>query len=550
MSTRNDPFQLEQRLAHKLRDAEYLLLLVLGLMLWTAGFVDLLTSTTEGAPVLGMYSVGGFVALAVFTVGFAGWAALIFPRHSIPALRSWLAIAQQVPWVGITCTGAAAMLFGTLLVWEPWLFYPLLSASVVLLLALFLGLVLLAPVARAVPMQRWRKVVLAGLAALVLLEAALQAAASAGLLPTNLVNLSGLAVPYGHVYQRREGAINATMNRYGWPYPAFKLAPGSTRIILTGGTYVQALQVDPRHHMGAVLESRLRERADHVSTEVLALGTPAYGPGVYADPILFPYTMKAFVPSEVVVVFHLADDLQTVDGPGHEIPFFVRDAQGRIDAHADDVERRHTLWHALIRGYEPIHPVTVLKSHSFLLTGIDEAWRGFRGQPALLPAVMSNLDAMTDVLPFGTATFAFRREPSADVANTFDIATGLLSQYVAALDAQGVRVRLVTIPHFPPQFYAAGPDAGWDAHVSEFDLLRPDRVLAAFAAERRIPFLSWGSYLAASGVTRSQVRQLFHRDGSGHLTSAGHSQVADAIDTCFYGPGAPACAAPAALVAP
>ena len=52
--TRHDPFQIEQRLAHRLRDAEYLLLAVLGLMLWTAGFVDLFTTTTPDGPVFGL----------------------------------------------------------------------------------------------------------------------------------------------------------------------------------------------------------------------------------------------------------------------------------------------------------------------------------------------------------------------------------------------------------------------------------------------------------------------------------------------------------------
>ena len=62
---------------HGLRQAEYLLPLVISLMLWTAGFVDMLTHVSPAPQLFGVYSVPFFLALLVYTLGFGVWFRLI-----------------------------------------------------------------------------------------------------------------------------------------------------------------------------------------------------------------------------------------------------------------------------------------------------------------------------------------------------------------------------------------------------------------------------------------------------------------------------------------
>jgi hypothetical protein len=530
----HDPWRVEDRLAHKLRDAEYLLLLVLGVMLWTAGFVDLLTTLTPDGVVLGMYSLRSFIVLVVFALGFAGWYALIVPRHSIPRLKAALAGIQAHARRGWLVVAGIVGIIGTQLVWDPWDWYPLLSSSVLLLLVLTLGLVLFARPAAAAPVQRWRRQARAVFAVYAGVEVLLQAAAFGGWLPVSVANMSGLAVPYGRVYQRAEGAINAMTNRYGWPYPPFRLAPGSHRIVLQGDRYVQALQIDPRQHMGMRLEARLAGRGDR-PREVLALGFPDYGPGVSTAPIYYPYVVGPLQPSDVVVVIHPANDLQASDAPLGERPAFVLRDDGKVEVQPADQERLHTFWHALMTGYEPVHPVRALKSHLFTLTWVDGAWRSLRGQPALVPLPRAPVEAATDAQPFGPASFAFELSDSERARRAFTLLEHHLAGYRDELRARGVAMHLVTLPYFPRGFYDEVDGEAWTPVWRSWDLLRPERVLTDMAGRLDVPILPFGRYLQERGFGVDDVRALFFRDGVGLLTPRGHAVLGDAMAWRFYG---------------
>lgn len=537
-----DPFRLEERLAHKINRAEYLLPLVLAAMLWIAGFVDLLVHPSPDPQLFGRYSLVFFVAMLVYALGFVGLYGLIVPRESLERVRAAIGFVQARAWLGLAVVGGSLALAGSILIWNQWLYFPLLSiCMLVLSLEVVLVFTLLHP-DRAIKMQLWRKIVLAGLVAYVLVEVALQVAAYFRVLPVQ--NLSGLFVPYGRIYQTTEGFSDGNTNRYGYYYPEFKLRAGF-RILLKGDGDVQALQIRERDHFGLQLQAMLKDLAAYPDgAEVLALGYPGYGPGLYADTVLYPFTDAPFKPSDIIVVFNLANDLQTVTGPTRSgLPYYTLDANGAVVIDEGSLLARHDLQHAIIPGYDPINLVKSVQSRLFTLEIFDAWWRGWRDQPDSVPFFASNLAQATDSAPFGPATFAFESQGGPEAERAFAIATGLIETYRAHLASQGVTLRLVTVPHFPADFYQEGA-AAWTADLGGYDLFAPDRALADYAAEAGVPYVSLGAALQARSLSREQVRELFYSSGTGGLTAAGHAVVADVVFACFYAPGDLDCPTP------
>ncbi|MBI5302104.1 MAG: hypothetical protein HY868_08210 [Chloroflexi bacterium] len=532
-----DPLALEKKLAPKLSHAEYILLLVIAVMLWTAGFVDLFTHTTPDGQIFGLYSAPFFILLVLYTLGYAFWFGLIVPRDSITWLKRGLAYIQNHAAVGVTILAALGAILFTMFVWDQWLSYPLLAAAMLILIVVVVGMILLAKPEPHVKMQNWRKVVLVAALAYLGVEGALQIGALFKILPAQ--NTSGLFVPHGRVYQNREGAANGLTNRYGYYYPPFRLKADARKIVLVGDTFVQALQIQPEQNMGIGLEKQIRK--NERDTEVLAIGFPGYGLGLYADPILYPYILKPLSPNEVVVVFHLVNDLQTQTASANTIPQFSVDDQGNVVTHPDDVVTRHTLQHVVITGYEPVKPVQALQSQLFTLTLVDSLWRGFRNQPPLVPTFPANTDSATDTAPFGASSFVFEREGSAASARSMAIVKGLLKNFKQHLDQQGVKMRLVTIPYFPAAFYQQYQGRAWSPALGKYDVFRPERELGPFAQENDIAFLPMGQFIRQAGLNTDEIKALFYKDGTGHLTPQGHAYFAQAMYACFYGADRGAC---------
>ncbi len=542
-SALSDPFRLEERLAHKINRAEYLLPLVLAAMLWIAGFVDLLVHPSPEPQLFGRYSIVFFLAMIVYALGFVGLYGLIVPRDSLERVREAIGYVQARTWLSLLVVGASLAVAASILLWNQWLYFPLLSiCMLVLSLEVVLVFTLLHP-DRSIRVQPWRKVVGAGLLAFVLVEVGLQAAAYFRVLPAQ--NLSGLFVPYGRIYQTTEGFGDGNTNRYGYYYPEFKLRGDSLRILLKGDGDVQALQIQQREHFGLTLQESLNALpALENGAEVLALGYPGYGPGLYADTILYPFTDAPFKPNEVVIVFNLANDLQTITGPTRSgLPYYHLIADGTVEIDEGSLLARHDLQHAIIPGYDPINLVKSVQSRLFTLELFEQWWRGWRRQPDPVPFFDSNLDQATAEAPFGPATFAFEARGGPEAERALAIATGLIEHYRAHLASEGVTLRLVTVPHFPPAFYKAG-DTPWTAELGAYDLFAPDRALAAYAQGADVSYVSLGAALQARGLTREQVRVLFYDSGSGSLTAAGHAVLAEVMYACYYAPDDNDCPAP------
>jgi hypothetical protein len=394
-------------------------------------------------------------------------------------------------------------------------------------------------------MQPWRKVLLVVLGGLIAAEALLQGLAFAKVLPGQ--NISGLFTHYGRVYQNGEGFANGRTNEHGFFYPPFELADGAKRILVAGDTYVQGLQVSPEENLGAVLDRRFAAGQPEEDIEVLAVGLPGYGPGLYLDTLLIPYVIRPLSPEEVIVFFHLADDLQTVEGPGNAVPYYTLNPDGAAEIHPDDFGLRHTLQHVIIRGFEPPNPVRTASSYSFLFNFVDELVGKMFGRQGRVPAPATNTRQADEASPFGASSFAFRVSGDegaglasavpASAETAFAVATGLLKGYHDQLAAEGIRMRLVTIPYFPAGFYTAYSGPGWESRLGDYDLFLPEQALADFAAANDIPFLPMGRAMQADGLAVEEIRALFYKDGAGRFTPAGHEYFAETVYACFYGGG-------------
>ena len=533
MDPTRQPVTLEERLTPKLDQAEYLLLLVIATMLWIAGFVDVFTHTSQDGAILGLYSVPYFVVVLAFGVGLVALIALIVLPHSIDWLRQRIIFAQERFWVGIPILLVFGAVIASMFFIDRWLAFPLLAGSIILLIALAAGTLLFASWTVR-PVQLWRKIIGYIVIAFVVIELVLQALSFLKVLPS-VENLSGLYVPFGRVYQTNEGATNAVTNQHGWYYPNFRLKEGSKRIIVTGDTFILGMQVQPDQNVGAVLDGLINDDETR-DTEVLALGFPGYGPGLFMDARLFPYIVSPYAPSEMIVFFHLANDFQTISQPESGFPYYIIGDDGEVTVHPNDdgeAGNRHILEHVVIEGYEA-NPARTFASHSFVINLLEVLVRSVTGRPATVPQFPSNLDSASETEPFGASSFMFAKAQNEATDHAFQIATGLIASYHDTLEENNITMRLVTIPAFPAVFYEQYQGTDWDTDLGDYDLLLPEQALASFAAENEIELLPMGAYMQAANTGVDVIQALYFNDGTGHFTAQGHAFFAEAIYNCFY----------------
>jgi hypothetical protein len=218
------------------------------------------------------------------------------------------------------------------------------------------------------------------------------------------------------------------------------------------------------------------------------------------------------------------------------VPYYQVGENGQVEIHPDDFYLRHDLQHVIIRGFEPVNPVRTALSYLFTFNLVDGWVRALFGNTGRVPLPPENISSASSSNPFGAGSFVFHLDGGEEADRALSIAAGLLEQYKAQLDSQGIRMRLVTIPYFPAEFYTRYRGAGWEGRLGDYDLLLPERALQEFARAHDIPFLPMGEYMRLRGTTVEAIQALFFKDGTGHFTPAGHEYFAEALYTCFYSP--------------
>jgi hypothetical protein len=501
------------------------------------GLVDLAAHTSKDRAVLGLYSLPLLLATmaAAAVTGVALF--MVFRRDGVARLRSAIAAWQRRPLLVLAALPAYALLLASMFTVRRWQDFPVLEIAVLAIGALLIGAALLGPAPDGARAPAWRKALLIAGAVLLTIEAGLQGAAAAGALPFN--NLSGLHIAYGRVYQSGEGFTHGIANRLGW-YDLNGPGGGRRRVVITGDDYVQALQVAPADALGPQLQGLLAARGAHVTQ----LGFPGYGAALHADPRLAPFTLLQYQPDEVIVVFHVLNDLQAPQ-LDEGLPRAQLDASGVLTYPQAYAGRRHALQHLAIRAYDPINPVITLQSHLFTVQllrralNLQQIYREY-GDLGAPPAFPRNVDAAGETQPFGLLTPVFADPSGAQATQAFALAGAQLKAYRAALAELGITMKLVTLPYFPPEYLEASSGAGWNARYGEYDLLAPERALTRFARSESLDILPLGEYLQRSGATIEDIRGLYFNGGRGHLTAAGHAYVAQAIASCLFAAG-PAC---------
>jgi hypothetical protein len=429
--------------------------------------------------------------------------------------------------------GIAFGLFALLLTWSlPYQGISLLSSKI-FYASIFCALLFV--VAAFALGREWKFRIFLLLFTLALLEAALQAAAWTGVLPG--VNTK-LKAPYARVYWTGEGRGNSIRNSLGWYYPEFDLK-ASRRIVAIGDSFVEAVEVNRTKNHAYLLQQRLKQNSPDWS--VIALGTHGTAPAQHLE--VLEYAQKHFKPQEAIIYLYLGNDI-TESSPRLNTTasyiYYDLDDHNHLVLTPGSAEYRLRFDRDLELSHQPFWYwlPTLLESHCMTLQSALSVRGTFlqqRQQAARTAATGAAKDPVDRALQeMGINPAPFALNPGPEATQAMKVLEAELERLKAICDTNGIRLRLVTIPLFPPAFYATQKGSDWTLKIGNYDYLAPDRELAAFAREKNIQLLSLADQLRAKKLAVEQIRSLYLSQGSGHFTEAGHRFCADAVYLAFY----------------
>lgn len=554
MTSKDVANQPEPEFDIEINNPGWILMVIVTMMLWIFGFVDLINESSEFSQVIfGKYSVGYFAFLVIYALTF-----FVFPffllQKNIERLKGWVASIQHKPYLASLII---LLLIVALVITSEYDRFTKYSVFQMCVLALLLmaGLVLLfANWGSFGKQQRWRKFFAYPLFGLVAVEVVFQLLAVVNLLPSSVVHQNGLFVPYGRIYHTDQETINATTNRYGWYYPDFREDEGLNSIAVIGDSYIQGLQVHPEDNLGVTLDSLLNDgEPDDGPNEVMAFGMPGFGPGNYRE--LVEYAAEYFAPEEYVVFINLGNDFQNAAKPQEDYFFYYVDEEDALRLESASYQNWHDSQHLIIRSHEPFYLWHRLKSNyltaSILRGVLGSSTPVFAAPETASPHTNSQLEGAVWRKPrpwvpthnsdwdivFETAVsqgFTFTQDGSNDDASGIETTERLLQIIQELTTENNARLRIVTIPAFPPAFYEQYSEGAWESTLGEYDLLYAERELAAFAEAQDISFLAMGSYMQEQNLSTVDIRQLYFDDAYSYFTPAGHDYFAKAVYDCFY----------------
>lgn len=517
--------QLEDRI----QKPAYLLFVVFVLLFLIIGLVDVIDHYSQEPVLFGRYSFAYFGIVVGFFLVVVAWASLLRRPNDDRWLVGLLNFLQQRPILAVAVLAGIVGLLATMIVPGTRLHStviekPAMQVGFIVILLLSAGLILFYDWGNASKPQAWRRIVAGLLALLLVVELIVQVLAYLGVMPTlTPTDTTNTFAPYNRVYQTDEGFGNGIVNKYGRFVPEFKLLPDSRRIALVGDSFIQGFQIRPEENLGVVLEQLIAKDAQtQQTTEILSLGYPDFGPGMYLSNWMLQVVDSEFEPEAVMVFFDLGSDFQTIDGPAQGRPYFTYIGQGKAQLELDDFwGDLHAYEHQVYHAHERFQLVRLIRSHYLTPRFLLELFR----EPTV-QAEEATPPANSDInLPNG---FVFNADTN-DGAHL--IASSVIRGAREQLDRYGVGTMLVTIPVFTDAFYAQDT---WNTQFGDSDLLLPERELREFAADEGIPFLGLGTYMAAQGLTPAEVQELYFNNGRGNFTPAGHAFAAEAVFQCFF----------------
>ncbi len=521
-------------LEERIQKPGYLLFLVVVLLLLIVGFVDLIDYVSRDAVLFGRYTLRYFVVLVGYTLFTLAWASLLLRPNDDRLFTRTLDFLQMRPplaigvlvLIGIAMAimiNAGNTIEGTIIT------LPAFQVTVFAIMLLFAGLILFYKWGDASRPQRWRKVIVAALGILIAIELFLQGLAFFGALPSDLSTTESFDnySPYSRIYYSEEGLGHGLANNYGRYAPNFELLPDSYRITVLGDSFVEGLQVNKEQNFGVLIgEYLVADGTQEQTSEVLPLGYPNLGPGLYLSNWMLDAMAKELEPHEAVIFFDLGSDFQTVDQAGTGYPYYYYAGQGQAQIDASQFwNDLHMAEHFVYRGYKGFQLVLFLKSNYLTPQILLNSINGMAAASSAQDSAENNPASYEIDLPNG---FVFNEQTNEEALR---IASAQINMTKEQLGRAGVDIRLVTNPAFTKDFFE---QAAWNTVFGDSDLLLPERQLRETAADYGIPFLGLGTYMEAQSMSPADVQELYYDEGLGHFTPAGHEFVAEAVYQCFY----------------
>jgi hypothetical protein len=543
----------------KFKNPGRLLMVVFGFLFWAIGFIDLIGHTSADPDVFGLYSLPFFILIILYGSTIVVWFALFFNANLLSRVVDIFKYIQRRTWLAIITLIGFGFVFWVIFEWDRWLRLPGLQLAAFGLLFLALLIILFANWNESKGEQKWRMFIAYPLIALALIEAVVQLVVWFNFVP-GTHTIGGDFVPYERIYNNAEGYRNDFANRKGWTFPDSVMKDSNNRILVVGGSYVQALQVEADQQVSSYLSELLNgdSSSQEQQTEIIGIGLPGFGPAsfLYEDalieiPQILPY-------DEMVVLFHLGDDFQSPELSHNAIAYTVAE-NGEVVVRPEDARIRHDLTHYYLRGYLSFQLVEALRSN-YLTPKLVSSFLSAQNSRSLesasaseesdfdftrLVGSVTSIYALNEPGHAGIKTTALEHIPqgnnfmfSDSNAEAFQeaviIADSLLKTAHEITAANGVTLRIVTVPVFPEEFYTTYQENDWQARVGNHDLLKPEQALIDIAGKYDIPILPMGSFMLNDQLTVDQVRALYLSNGVGHFSPAGHEYFASAIKECFY----------------
>ena len=527
-----------------------LLVLVIAFLFWGVGFLDLLGHKSRDQEILGLYSLPFFLFLLLYGSLLIVWILLFFNANLLSRVVDGIRYIQSKTWLVLIAFAGLGVVLWVILEWDRWSRLPGLQFSIFGLSVLAFGILLFTDWTEKKDQQVWRKFIAYPVFVLIALEVVLQALAWFGLLP-GVHKIGGDFYPYERVYYN---GMNDFANRYGWFYPDAQMDNNKKRILVIGGSYVQAIQIPPEEQSSVHLTELLNQDPTGEPVEVIPIGMPGFGLSPFLYDVVLGELPNIIKYDEMVVVFHLGDDFQSPSRVNNAITYTVSDT-GAVDVDPEDAKLRHDLSHYYLRAYMSLQLVTTIRSN-YLTPKVLGAL--FQGQDAAGPSTGEGeidfprlksyvTDTYTitepghagikstdlEVIPQGN-NFMFLQTPNADQREAILVADSILQTAQEIARDHNFTLRIVTIPMFPEEFYSSSSNGQWDPALGEYDLLLPERALTEVANRYDIPIRPLGQYMLEDGLSAEEIEALYLSNDQGSFTPQGQDYLAEAIYSCFY----------------
>lgn len=535
-----------------------LLLVVIGFLFWAIGFIDLIGHTSAETDVFGLYSLPFFIFLIVYGSTIVIWFVLFFNSNLLSHVAEAVKYIQAHTWISVIIVVGIGISFWVIFEWDRWSRLPGLQLSAFGLAVWALLILLFANWNDSKGQQKWRKVIAYPLIALLILEAVIQLVTWFGVLP-GTYTIGGDFVPYERLYNNAEGYRNDFANRNGWTFPDVEMDDEKKRILVVGGSFVQALQVEPGQQFSMRLKDLINqsEPEDNTQADIIAIGLPGFG----LSPFLFDEVIQPPNPldyDELIIMYHLGDDFQS-PLPSHNAISYSVSESGKVEVKPEDARLRHDLTHYYLRGFFAFQPVETLRSNyltpiviqNLIFNPIGE-YQTFDKSDGNLELEFSRLVGFVDssyavterdhagikttnikIIPEGN-NFIFNKDNLEGRQEAMQIASSILESAQEIARANDIKLKLVTIPVFPDGFYSTYQTGDWEPLIGDYDLFSPEFGLIEIAKLHNIPILPMGQQMIADQLTVEGIKKLYFSNGQGHLTTEGHQYFAESIFSCFY----------------